>query len=84
MIIVQELLNRIRWDPSFGKSEFLIGYYDRMEQKIHKVPLNEIQITPGDHFFFHVAGPEGSILEVPFHRVKEVYKDGQLIWHREH
>jgi uncharacterized protein (UPF0248 family) len=25
---------------------------------------------------------EGRIHRVPFHRVREVYKDGQRIWHR--
>jgi len=84
MITIQQLLNRIRWDPSFAKGEFLIGYYDRVERRINKAPLNQVYLTPGDHFFFHVAGTDGAIREVPFHRVKEVYKDGKLIWHREH
>ena len=80
MITIQQLLNRIRWDPLFGKGEFQIGYYDRVEQRIYKVPLNQVYLTQGDHFFFHVANRGGVIHEVPFHRVKEVYKDGELIW----
>ena len=84
MITVQQLLSWARWDPVFGKGEFQIDYYDRMEQKTCKVPLNRVYLTQGDHFFFHVAGQDGFIHEVPFHRVKEVHKDGKLIWHREH
>jgi uncharacterized protein (UPF0248 family) len=84
MITIQHLLNKIRWDTSYGKGEFQIGYYDRVEQKIHVVPLNKIHLTQGDHFFFHVAELGGVVHEVPFHRVKEVYKNGKLIWHREH
>ena len=84
MITIQQLLNRIRWDPLFGKGEFQIGYYDRVEQRIYKVPLNQVYLTQGDHFFFHVANRGGVIHEVPFHRVKEVYKNGELIWQREY
>ena len=31
MIPIQELLSRIRWDESFGKGDFEIGYYDRVD-----------------------------------------------------
>ncbi|WP_411555602.1 RNA repair domain-containing protein [Nitrosospira sp. Is2] len=27
-------------------------------------------------------GPDGAIREVPLHRIREVYKNGELIWHR--
>ncbi len=27
---------------------------------------------------------DGYAHEVPFHRVRDVYKNGELIWHREH
>ncbi len=62
----------------------MIGYYDRVDEKINQVPLHQIHITPGDHFFFQLTDPDGYIHKVPFHRVKEVYKNGELIWHREH
>jgi uncharacterized protein (UPF0248 family) len=84
MIPIQELLNRIRWDESFGKGDFEIGYYDRVDEAINRIPLGDIHITPGDHFFFSAVGPDGAIHEIPFHRVKQVYKNGKLIWHREH
>ena len=34
MIPIQELLNRIRWDPEFAKGNFELGYYDRTENRI--------------------------------------------------
>lgn len=51
MIPIHELLNRIRWDGAYAQGDFVIGYYDRAEQKIIRVPLQQIHFTPGDHFF---------------------------------
>ena len=81
---IQALLNRIRWDREFGKGEFVIGYYDRLERNIIKVPLRELYFSEDDHFGFQLMDSEGGLHSVPLHRVKEVYKDGELIWHREH
>lgn len=82
MIPIQELLNRIRWDGEFAKGEFALGYYDRVEDKILRVPLRQVQFDPGDHFSCQILDADGCVHDVPLHRIKEVYKDGQLIWHR--
>lgn len=84
MIPIHELLNKIRWDKEFGKGSFTIGYYDRVEGEIIRVPFAQMHFDPGDHFSFQVLDQEGEIHTVPFHRVKEVFKDGELVWHREH
>ncbi|MHB9102850.1 MAG: DUF504 domain-containing protein [Sulfuricella sp.] len=84
MIPIQELLNRLRWDSAFATGDFVIGYYDRVEGKIIQVPLLQVHITPGDHFSCQVTDQDGYAHDVPFHRIKEVRKDDQLIWHREH
>lgn len=84
MIPIQELLARIRWDDEFAKGDFVIGYYDRVAEMVIQVPLRQIHVTQGDHFFFQITDPDGSIHEIPFHRVREVYKNKELIWHREH
>lgn len=42
MMPIQDLLNRIRWDPDFGRGEFVIGYFDRVENAIIKVPLKAL------------------------------------------
>lgn len=84
MTPIHELLNRIQWDEAFSKGDFVIGYYDRMENKIIYVPFLQINFEPGDHFFIKITNSEGCIHEIPYHRVKEVYKNGELIWHRAH
>ena len=84
MMPIQELLNRIRWDREFSRGEFVIGYYDRLEDCIIRVPLRDIHFEPGDHFSFDLTDREGILHSIPLHRIKEVHKDGELIWHREH
>ena len=83
MIPIHELLNRIRWDAAFAEGNFVLGYYDRVAGKVIRVPLARVQLTPGEHFAFQVTDADGATHEVPFHRVREVYRNGALIWHRE-
>jgi len=80
---INELLNRIHWDPEFGRGHFEIGYYDRLGKKIIRVPFNEVTQLEGNKFFFHVFDEDGISHSVPLHRVREVYKDGELIWKRD-
>ena len=84
MIPIHELLNRIHWDVTFAQGLFVLGYYDRVDDKVIRVPINRIQLTPGDHFAFQVTDDDGTAHDVPFHRVKDVYRNGELIWHRDH
>ena len=81
---IQELLSRIRWDREFARSEFIIGYYDRVEQRIIRVPFRALHFEADDHFAFQLLDEDGITHSVPYHRVKELYRDGELIWHREH
>jgi len=84
MIPIHELLNRIRWDEEFGQAEFEIGYHDRVEDRIIRVPMRAIFFEPGDHFSFDLYDHEGELHSIPLHRVKQVFRNGALIWHREH
>ena len=82
MIPIHELLNRIRWDPEFAKGSFELGYYDRTEKRIILVHLEEVSFPPESPSTFQLVDPEGQMQRVPFHRVREVYKDSQRIWRR--
>jgi len=83
MIPLQELLSRIHWDPEFGRGEFKIGYLDHLRCGLVYVPLCEVQRDPDSHFCFELTDEAGVVHSVPYHRVKEVWKDGALIWQRE-
>ena len=84
MIPIHELLSRIRWDRQFGEGDFVIGYYDRVEDAVIRVPMRELFFQPDNHFAFDLIDQEGALHSVPLHRIREVYKNGKLIWHRTH
>lgn len=83
MMPIQELLSRIRWDKAFGDADFEIGYLDRLQHRVVRVSLKEIAFAPGDHYAFEFCDDLGEVHSVPLHRIKAVYRDGELIWHRE-
>ncbi len=82
MIPIQDLLNRIRWDPEFARGCFELGYHDRVENRLILVPFKEVVFPPEEPHTFHLVDAEGRVHRVPFHRVREVYKDSQRIWCR--
>ena len=82
MIPIKKLLSRIRWDPKFGKASFQLGYYDRAEDRIILVAFKELIFPPESTQTFQIVDADGQFQRVPFHRVREVYKDSQCIWRR--
>lgn len=84
MQTINELLNRIHWDPEFGEGEFEIAFLDRVEQEMIRLPFRKVSFIPGEHFFFYYLDEDAVEHSVPLHRIKAVYKNGQCIWQREH
>lgn len=82
MIPIEELLHRIQWDREFGRSGIVIGYLDRRRQAIVRVPFEHVRLTRGHHFSFDVLDEDGSERQVPFHRVREVWRGDERIWER--
>jgi uncharacterized protein (UPF0248 family) len=82
MIPIQDLLHRIQWDPEFGGGDFVIGYFDRRLGDIIKVPFQRISLEPGSTFSFELFDELGKARMIPLHRVRAVWHDGKLIWHR--
>ena len=84
MIPIHEVLSRIRWDRQFGEGDFVIGYYDRVEDAVIRVPMRELFFQPDNHFAFDLIDRDGVLHSVPLHRIREVYRNDKLIWHRAH
>ena len=82
MIPIDQLLNRIRWDPAFAQGNFELGYFDRVEDRIILVPFRELSFSPEEPHAFRLLDAEGTLHHIPFHRVREVYKNGECIWRR--
>jgi uncharacterized protein (UPF0248 family) len=79
---IHELLARIRHDKAFGTGQFEIGYFDRREGTILRVALKEVTFPKGERRVLELLDETGQARRIPFHRVREVYRDGQRIWHR--
>ena len=84
MIPIQDLLHRIQWDPKFAEGDFQITYYDRVQDRNIRVSLSKVRLDKGSSFTFELVDDQGAVRMIPLHRVREVYKDGQCIWEREH
>lgn len=79
---IHELLARIRHDPDFGSACFEIGYFDRHQGSVHRVALQELTFPEGQGRVFELVDAVGVVRRIPFHRVREVYRDGKLVWNR--
>ena len=82
MTPIHKLLDRIRWDKEFGRGRFEIGFFDRREGAIQRVALREVLFPPGERRAFQMVDESGQVRRIPVHRIREVYKDGQIIWKR--
>lgn len=79
---IHEVLSRIRWDPAFGRGSFELGYWDRLRRQVVRVPLAQVRTDPADHFALRLLDAEGFIVEIPYHRIVAVWRDGILVWQR--
>ncbi|MDD3619370.1 MAG: DUF504 domain-containing protein [Desulfobulbaceae bacterium] len=82
MIPIHQLLSRIRWDREFGRGRFAIGYYDRVRDEIVRVPFEEIIFSPEERNAVRFMDSDGVVHTLPLHRIREVYRDNELIWSR--
>jgi uncharacterized protein (UPF0248 family) len=79
---LQDLLHRITWDPEFGKGRFVLGYEDRLVAHETIVPFTTVRFDPQRPGTFSLDQEDGSVVHIPLHRVRTVYKDGNVIWQR--
>lgn len=82
MTPIQDLLNRIRWDQEFGAAKFEVGYFDRVLARIVRVRFEDVRREGGGSAALEVLEDDGSVHSVPLHRVREVWRDGVLVWER--
>jgi uncharacterized protein (UPF0248 family) len=82
MIPIHELLARIRWDPEFGRARFVVAYLDHERNALVRVPFERIRLPEDHRFAFEAEEDDGARHNVPYHRVREVWRDGELIWAR--
>jgi uncharacterized protein (UPF0248 family) len=79
MLTEIEMLNKIKWDSREDSSLYKVGYIDFNKLKI--IEYDDIYIEPGNKFNFIYTG-DGELHQIPFHRIKEIFKGDRLVWHR--
>jgi uncharacterized protein (UPF0248 family) len=82
MTPIQDLLHRIRWDPEFGAAAFEVGYLDRVAGGVVRVPFADVRLESGNGLALETADSDGTVHTIPLHRVREVWRNGELIWQR--
>ena len=82
VIPIHELLARIRHDAEFGNGQFEIGYLDRFDGTVHRGAMCEITLPKGQCQTFALIDETGQLRRIPFHRVREIHRNGRLIWQR--
>lgn len=83
MIPLHELLARIRWDEAFGAARFEVAYLDHAQRCLVRIALEELHPDTESQSMFCIMDGDGTLRSIPYHRVKQVFRDGELIWQRE-
>jgi len=78
MIPIEELLNKVKWDKKESPEDYVLLYYDRVENTLKEIPLTQVEVEEG----FMKTGIDGKEISIPLHRIKEVKKKGETIWKR--
>jgi uncharacterized protein (UPF0248 family) len=82
MIPIQDVLHRIQWDPACRGRLFEIGYLDRVAGSIVRVPFGELHLDGGARASLRVRDVAGADHRIPLHRVRRVWRDGEIVWER--
>jgi uncharacterized protein (UPF0248 family) len=83
VIPIHRLLARIRWDAEYARGRYVIGYWDRVAGRVLRADLREIAWDADNPSLFDLLDEDGVAHSIPFHRVREVWRDGSLIWRRQ-
>ncbi|MBS3114317.1 DUF504 domain-containing protein [Candidatus Woesearchaeota archaeon] len=75
---IKDLLNKIKWDKRENPEQYSIFYYDRILNKLIKIPYTKIKRLEGS--FMVLDNEEES--NIPLHRIKKVMKNNVVVWER--
>lgn len=76
---IKDVLNKIIWDAREHPEEYVIGYLDRVENKI--IELKFIDITRIEEGFL-ILERGGEETMIPLHRIRMVKRKDDIVWQR--
>ena len=75
---IQNLLNKIKWDKRENPEQYIIFYFDRILNKLIKIPYTKIKRLEGS--FMALVNEEEP--NIPLHRIKKVMKNNVIVGER--
>jgi len=78
MMSIKDFLNKIKWSKKENPDDYSIGYWDNVEKKLIFIGFNEIKKI--ERSFLLLDMEEETY--IPMHRIKEVKKQGNIVWKR--
>ncbi|MGE3512826.1 MAG: DUF504 domain-containing protein [Vicinamibacterales bacterium] len=79
---IREVLNRIRWDPSYAGGQFSLAYIDHRRKEPVVVPFALVTFDAGTPSMIGVVDRDGESRKIPLHRIQRVYQGGDVLWER--
>ena len=77
---IHELLSRIQWDRSFT-GDFEIAFEDHTKPELERISVRKMRFTESK-FSFEFVNEDERAVSIPLHRIRKVYRNGELIWNR--
>ncbi len=79
MIPIKAVLDKIQWDKREDPKDYGLGYKDRFKKDLVMVRLSAIE---RDGSFFRTVDDQGKEVAIPLHRIRQVVKNGVVVWER--
>jgi len=74
-----DLINKIKWDAKEDPKDYTLAYQDRVLKTLIEIPYTKIKRLEGT---FMIIEKDGEETNIPTHRIKQVKKNGKVIWQR--
>lgn len=79
MIYILDLLNKIKWDSRENQEHYTLYYQDRIENKLKEIRYTDIIAIEPPCMLLSL---NKKITYIPLHRIREIKKQGKVIWQR--
>ncbi|HLC19882.1 MAG TPA: DUF504 domain-containing protein [Candidatus Nanoarchaeia archaeon] len=79
MMPIHELISKIKWDPNEKPADYFLSYYDRILKSLIEFRFDDIASIEDSFIQLY---KEDKLLSIPFHRIKQIKKDGKIVWER--
>lgn len=79
MQTLKELISKIKFDKRENPADYDFFYLDRINHKKVKINFKDILRVEGEMFVIEKNNFE---TEIPLHRIRQVTKNGEIIWQR--